>query len=48
MGWSEGIGSDNHGFETTEDRMTSGAMKYKPFRIDKRELYMLAHCLEHA
>src|SRR6202451_3533401 len=38
-GWSEGIGSDNHGLETTGDRMTSGAMKDKPFQIDKRQVY---------
>ena len=38
-GWSEGIGSDNHRFETTGDRMTSSAMKDKPFKIDKRQVY---------
>jgi Reverse transcriptase (RNA-dependent DNA polymerase) len=38
-GWSEGTGSDNHRFETTGDRMTSSAMKDKPFKIDKRQVY---------
>src|SRR5271156_864319 len=38
-GWSEGIGSDNHGLETTGDRMTSSAVRDKPFKIDKREVY---------
>jgi hypothetical protein len=38
-GWSEGIGSDNHTFETTGDRMTSGAVRDKPFKIDKRQVY---------
>jgi hypothetical protein len=38
-GWSEGTGSDNHRFETTGDRMTSSAVKDKPFKIDKRQVY---------
>ena len=36
--WSEGIGSDSHRFETTGDRMTSSAVRDKPFKIDKREV----------
>jgi len=38
-GWSEGMGSDNHRFETTGDRMTSSAVQDKPFKIEKRDVY---------
>jgi hypothetical protein len=33
-GWSEGIGLDNHRFDTTGDRMTLSDMSDQPFKLN--------------